>query len=146
MRIVAMPIRIILFITFVGCGLCTVLRAAELSAEGVVQAQVEAYNARNIDTFLATYSDDAELFEFPNKLIAKGTGQLREGYAQRFKEDGLHADIVKRIVLDNMVVDHERVRRMFPEGPGVLEAVAIYQVENGKIKKAWLKAGEKKLD
>jgi hypothetical protein len=35
---------------------------------------------------------------------------------------------------------------MFPEGSGVLEAIAIYQIENGKIAKAWLKPGEKKLD
>ncbi len=63
--------------------------------EAVVQAQVEAYNARNIDAFLATYSDDAQLFEFPDKLIAKGSTQLRERYEARFKEQGLHAEIVQ---------------------------------------------------
>lgn len=119
---------------------------AASSAEAVVQAQVEAYNARNIDAFLATYADNAELFEFPDKPVAKGSAQLRERYVARFKEEGLHAEIVKRIVVGNTVVDHERVRRMFPEGPGVLEAIAIYQVENGKIAKAWLELGEKKLD
>ena len=119
---------------------------AGLPPEAVVRAQVEAYNARNIDAFLATYADGAELFEFPDKLIAKGTAQLRDRYGARFKEEGLHAEIVKRIALGNTVVDHERVHRMFPEGSGVLEAIAIYQVENGKIAKAWLKLGEKKLD
>jgi len=116
------------------------------STESVVQAQVDAYNARSIDAFVATYADDAELFEFPDKLIAKGSAQLRERYAARFREEGLHAEIVKRIALGNTVVDHERVHRMFPEGSGVLDAIAIYQVENGKIAKAWLKLGEKKLD
>ena len=116
------------------------------SPEAVVQTQVEAYNARNIDAFLSTYSDNAELFEFPDKLIARGSAEMRQRYAPRFAEEGLHAEIVKRIVLGNVVVDHERVHRMFPEGPGVLEAIAIYQVENGKINKAWLKLGEKKLD
>jgi putative hydrolase of HD superfamily len=53
---------------------------------------------------------------------------------------------MKRIVLGNTVVDHERVHRMFPEGSGVLEAIAIYQIENGKIAKAWLKVDEKNLD
>jgi hypothetical protein len=85
------------------------------------------------------------LFEFPDKLIAKGSAQLRERYVARFKEEGLRAEIVKRIVVGNTVVDHERVHRMFPEGPGLLEAIAIYQVENGKIAKAWLKLGEKRL-
>ena len=133
---------IVLFVLFLAVG---PTKAASTS-EGVVGAQVDAYNARNIDAFLATYADDAELFEFPNKLIAKGAAQLRERYGARFKEEGLHAEIMKRIVLGDTIVDHERVHRMFPEGPGVLEAIAIYEVKNGKIAKAWLKLGEKKLD
>ena len=119
---------------------------AQTSPESVVQAQVEAYNARKIDMFLATYADDAQLFEFPDKLLARGKEQMRERYTARFNEPGLHADIVKRIVMGNFVVDHERVRRTFPEGPGTLDAIAIYEVHDGKITKAWLRPGEKKLD
>ena len=137
--------RFLLIVAFVSFAFTIQIHAAP-SAEAAVQAQVDAYNARNIDAFLATYSDDAQLFEFPDKLIARGSAQLRERYAARVKEEGLHADIVKRIVLGNTVVDHEQVRRMFPEGPGILEAIAIYEVDNGKITKAWLKVGEKKLD
>lgn len=119
---------------------------ADTNAEPVVQAQVEAYNAKNIEAFLATYSDDAELFEFPDKLIARGKEQLRERYSARFVEPQLHAEIVKRIVLGDTVVDHERVRRTFPDGPGTLDAIAIYEVRDGKITRAWLRLGEKKLD
>ena len=137
--------RTLMIASFVLALTVLTLKAAS-SPEAVVQAQVEAYNARNIEAFLATYADDAELFEFPDKLIAKGSAQLRDRYVERFKEEGLHAEIMKRIVLGNTVVDHERVHRMFPEGSGVLEAIAIYQIENGKIAKAWLKPGEKKLD
>jgi hypothetical protein len=53
---------------------------------------------------------------------------------------------VQRIVVGNTVIDHEKVRRMFPEGPGTLEAIAIYEVSNGKIERVWLRLGEKKLD
>ena len=113
------------------------------SPEQTVEAQVNAYNARDLNAFLATYADDAQLFEFPDKLLARGTAQFRERYAQRFTEPRLHAEIVKRIVLGNMVIDHERVHRMFPEGPGLLEAIAIYQVDNGKITKVWLRFGQK---
>ncbi len=120
--------------------------AAPNIAEAVVQAQVDAYNARNIEAFLSTYAEDACLFEWPDKLLARGTAQLRERYAVRFDEPGLHAEIVQRIVFGNTVIDHEKVRRMFPEGPGTLEAIAIYDVSNGKIEKAWLRLGEKRLD
>jgi hypothetical protein len=116
------------------------------SPEAIVQAQIEAYNARDIDAFVATYAEDAQLFEHPAKLLAAGSAQLRERYAARFKDPNLHGVIVKRIVMGNVVVDHERVTRTFPEGRGVLDAVAIYEVENGKIAKVWLILGPKTLD
>jgi hypothetical protein len=92
------------------------------------------------------YDQGAQLFEHPAKLLAAGSAQLRERYGVRFKEPNLHAAIVKRIVMGNIVIDHERVTRTFPEGSGALDAVAIYEVENGRIAKAWLIFGPKTLD
>ena len=114
--------------------------------EAIVQAQLEAYNAHDIDAFVATYADDAQLFEHPATLLAAGSAQLRVRYAARFKEPNLRAVVVKRIVMGNMVIDHERVTRTFPEGPGILEAVAIYEVQSGKIAKVWLVMGSKTLN
>jgi len=39
----------------------------------VVQRQLDAYNARDLNTLLAVYAEDAELFEHPSKLVARGT-------------------------------------------------------------------------
>ena len=114
--------------------------------EAVVQTQLEAYNARDIDAFLATYANDAQLFELPDKLLARGTDQLRERYTKRFADARLRAEIVNRIVLGNTVIDHERVRLTLPEGPGTLEAVAIYEVRDGKITTVWFRYGDRKLD
>lgn len=114
--------------------------------EAVVQAQVDAYNARDIDAFLATYTEDAQLFEHPAKLLASGVTQMRDRYASRFKESNLHDVILKRIVMGNIVVDHERVTRTFPEGPGTLDAVAIYEVQGRRIAKVWLILGPRTLD
>ena len=41
---------------------------------------------------------------------------------------------------------HDRVTRTFPEGPGTVELVMIYEVENEKIAKACVIAGAAKLD
>ena len=54
---------------------------AATGPEAVVQAQLEAYNARDLDAFLATYAENAELYEHPSKLLASGMAQLRERYA-----------------------------------------------------------------
>ena len=114
--------------------------------EAVVQRQLEAYNAHDIDGFLATYAADAQLFEHPAKLLASGHAQLREHYVARFKEPNLHAVITKRIVMGRVVIDHEIVTRTFPEGPGRLEAAVIYEVRDGRIVKAWLIPGPKRLE
>ena len=116
------------------------------TAESVVQAQLEAYNARDIDAFIATYADDVKLFELPDKLLSEGTTTMRERYGKLFKDERLHATIVNRIVMGDTVVDHERVRLTLPHGPATLEAIAIYEVRDGKITKVWFRYDERKLD
>lgn len=109
----------------------------------VVQRQLEAYNARDVDAILATYAPDAQQFEFPDKLLATGAAQLRERFAARFQEPNLHAQLLSRTVLGNKVIDHEQVTRTFPEGPGKIQLIAIYEVQAGKIAKAWFMSGAK---
>ena len=46
----------------------------------------------------------------------------------------------------NIVIDHEMVTRTFPEGTGRVELVAIYEVKNDRISKAWFIPGAKTLD
>jgi hypothetical protein len=44
-----------------------------------------------------------------------------------------------------VVVDQEAVTRIFPDGPGEVDVVAIYEVESGRIAKAWFKMGPSPL-
>ncbi len=113
------------------------------SAEEIVQKQLDAYNARDMDAFLATYADEVALFRFPNTPSANGKEEMRKNYTARFSDTILHCIIVKRIVMGNTVIDHERIRVTLPEGPGVMEAIAIYEVLNGKIAKATFISGKK---
>jgi hypothetical protein len=118
-------------------GLCAGPAVANTGPEAIVQTQLEAYNARDLNAFLATYAENAELFEHPSKLLASGMAQLRERYAARLADPTLHAVILKRIVMGNFVIDHERVRRRFPEGPGTLDAIATYEVQGERITRVW---------
>jgi hypothetical protein len=106
-----------------------------MAPEVVVQKQLDAYNARDLDAFLATYSDSAELFEFPAIPRTSGRAAMRKRYAERFADPLLHAVIVKRIVMGNTVIDHERIQLTLPGGQGVSEAVAIYEVDGNQILK-----------
>jgi hypothetical protein len=130
----------------IGASAKPIAAANKITPEAVVQANVDAYNARDIEAFLATYVLDAKLFQYPDKLLASGREQLRARYVDRFKEPNLHTDVVKRIAMGDFIVDHERITRTFPEGTGISEVVAIYEVRDGKITRGWLIFGANKLD
>lgn len=113
--------------------------------EVTVQRQLDAYNALDLDALMSVYADDIEVYEFPAKLLARGSASLRERLAQRFREPNLHAKLLHRIVAGSTVIDHECVTRTFPEGPGELDVVMIYEVAGGRIVKSWSIAGDKRL-
>jgi len=111
----------------------------------VVQRQLDAYNARDLAGLLATYAPEACIYEHPATLLATGTDALRERYGARFREPNLHATLVNRIATGRFVIDHERVTRTFPEGPGEVEVAMIYEVKDGKIVNAWSVPGRKTI-
>jgi hypothetical protein len=117
-----------------------------MTPETLVQQQLDAYNARNIDALMETYADDVQVFEHPSTLLAANARELRERQIVRLQEPNLFAKLLNRIVSGNLVIDHELVTRTFPEGTGTLEMVAMYQVEHDKIVKAWFVFGAKTLD
>ncbi len=102
------------------------------SPEAVVQRQVNAYNARNIDVFMDTYAEDIQLFSYSGKMISKGQEAMRDRYGKMFEATpNLYCQVQNRIVQGNKVIDKEYVR----VGDSFINAVAIYEVENGKIAK-----------
>lgn len=121
------------------------LNTAPPGSEQVVQNQLDAYNARDMEALLAIYAEDAQMFEHPSTLLAAGSAQLRERFSVRFKEPDLHARLRRRIVMGNTVVDHEEVTRNFPEGKGTVELIMIYEVQRGRIARAWSIAGGRTL-
>ena len=107
--------------------------------ESIIQKQVDAYNAHDVEAFVANYADDAELFMHPSELIAKGSAQIRERYAKRFRDAKPHAVIPKRIVMGQIVIDQEEITTLSPDGQrGTTRAVVIYEVKQDKIARAWL--------
>jgi hypothetical protein len=117
-----------------------------INAERIVQRQLEAYNARDIDAFMAMWASDAQYFEHPSKLLASGASEIRARHIVRFKESNLFGQLIKRMVVGNKVVDQEVVTRTFPEGTGRIDVIAIYEVKEDKIANAWFILGSTILD
>ena len=102
---------------------------------------MDAYNARDLETFLGFYAPDARLLGLPSgKLLAEGREALRTTYGELFAASpGLHCSVLGRIVEDDVVVDHELVRGL--RDRPALRAVAAYEVGDGLIRKVWFMPG-----
>ena len=114
--------------------------------DSIVQRQLEAYNARDVEALMATYAEDVQQFEYPQILLCSGSAQLRERMTARLSDPHLHARLIHRAVMGSVVIDHEEVTRTFPDGTGKIELVAIYEVLDGKIAAARFISGKVTLD
>ena len=101
-----------------------------------VQRQLEAYNARDLGRFVAQYSEDIQVFRPPGeKPVLSGKSAFSHHYAtNRFTLPNLHAEVVHRTVAGKIVVDHERITGL---ADGIVEAIAVYQVEGEHIRFVW---------
>lgn len=105
---------------------------SEISPEHIVQKQVEAYNSRDIDTFIATYTKETSIYTFPNTLRYENKEAMRPYYEKKFKEEpNLNCEIKQRIVYQNKVIDEEYVTYKDKN----VRVASIYEIENGKIAK-----------
>jgi len=102
----------------------------------VVSAQLDAYNARDIAAFAATYAEDVCLYRMPHaELMLRGKQKIIDYYGgTAFKQAGLRAEVLSRQVIGNKVIDHERAFGIRPEP---VEVMAVYEVHDGLIQAVW---------
>jgi uncharacterized protein (TIGR02246 family) len=109
-----------------------------MEPEEVVQRQVEAFNAHDVDAFVATYADDGVVvggdgMDGP----VQGRAALRKHYLERLAQPGLRATIERRVRMGRWVVDYEIVENEL----GSTEAIAVYEVGDGVIKRSTIVRG-----
>lgn len=96
-----------------------------------VEAQLEAYNARDAERFAICFAEDVVVEDSDGNVKMRGREQLREGYAQMFAANpALHCRVVQRIRVGEWVVDEERVTG---RGPNELHVAVVYRVSGGLI-------------
>ncbi|MGI1969249.1 nuclear transport factor 2 family protein [Shewanella baltica] len=112
------------------------LTAKITTPEALVQAQLEAYNQRDLATFVAQFSDDVCIYRPPATApVIQGKAAFRDFYQnERFNLPNLRAEIVSRMVVGNKVVDHERISGIRDEP---FEVMVVFEVNNGLIQAMW---------
>ncbi len=108
-----------------------------MKEDSIVQLQVEAYNARDLDKFCSFYSEDIKIHEFQsNELFLEGIKELRKRYSSLFEmSPSLHCEIRTRIIHDNIVIDQEYDTGF--RGDNTNQAVVMYEILNEKITRVW---------
>ena len=104
------------------------------------QRQLDAYNARNLDCFMAEYTDDVVVYRLMETApFLVGKPALAEHYRKnRFNLPGLHAELVNRMVFGNKVIDQERIFGVQEEP---MEVAVIFEVTPAGISKVWFVSG-----
>ncbi|MDJ0620639.1 MAG: hypothetical protein QNJ63_28550 [Calothrix sp. MO_192.B10] len=108
------------------------------SVTEIVDKQLNAYNQRNLEEFLSCYIEKVPVLAFPSqKEIPDISGNAFENRYKKLFENSpnLHCKLVSRCTEGNIVIDQEFITGF--NGSETKTAVAMYQVEKGKITKVW---------
>ena len=113
--------------------------AQELATIALIDKQLDAYNARDIEAFVATYHDEIEVFTLVGGLQYQGKEILKAKYAAKFAGlKYLHATSLTRIVQGQYLVDHELAESASEDENNIdkrVKVIAAYEVEHGLIRR-----------
>jgi hypothetical protein len=108
--------------------------STQSTPEQIVQQQLDTYNNRDIDGFMATMSHDVALYNFGESTpSATGFDAIKAIYTNLFeKSPQLHSTLINRIVMGNKVLDHESITGRMGNTEAI-ELVVLYEVKDQKI-------------
>lgn len=103
----------------------------------LAQRQLDAYNARDLEAFLACYAEDCTVAAHPSGAeMMRGREAMRTRYGRLFDEHpDLHCTLLARVEHEVFAIDHEHVTGLKPDE--VVHAVAMYEVRDGLIQRVW---------
>ena len=103
-----------------------------MSVEKIAQAQLDAYNAQDLDAYCAFFAKDVLVADLNGAVTTQGIEAYRTRYDGVFKQFPQNkAELLNRIVVGSTVIDHEKVVRS-PGGES-FEVIAIYTLADGKV-------------
>lgn len=107
-----------------------------MTPEEIVQKQLDTYNTRDINGFMSVMSSEVSLYNLGElQPISQGHAAVKSIYQNLFdKSPELKSVLVNRIVMGNVVIDHEKITGRMGNN-AVLELSVIYEVKGDKIHK-----------
>ena len=89
----------------------------------------------DLDALIAIYFDDVQHVEALSTLAASDAAQVSECLNVRLRAPDLHARLVNRIVMGNIVIDQEVIAQNFSEPEaglqmGTVDLIAMYEAQS----------------
>jgi hypothetical protein len=94
-----------------------------------VQQQLDAFNAHDLDGFIACYASDVVVRHGDGREILKGHDGMRGFYGPFINDPKLHAEVVNRLHSGDWIVDEEHTVWT----GGDVQALVAYEVRDGLI-------------
>ena len=106
------------------------------TASELIDEQLVAYRARNLDDFLSFYSTEVLIEDGDGNVVMRGREAMRESYGPFFSASpNLHLEIPRRIEIGEFVIDDELIDGIIVDGSlqPQQHVVTIYRVTNSLI-------------
>ena len=96
-----------------------------------VEAQLEAYNARDVVRFMPCFTEDCVVDDGVGNRLMTGRAEMHARYEKMFAENpALHCNVVTRVRAGEYVMDEERVSG---RGPEELHVMVVYRLQGHQI-------------
>ncbi len=110
------------------------------SPEAVVQANIDAYNAHDLDAYLATFTPAATFGSLGGRILLDSRDAMKGFYRQFFDaRPTVHCEVKQRTVMGPFVIDLQSISSpdVAETGQPPMEAMVISEVRDGRITKVW---------
>ena len=135
MTLVRCTLAAVLLVILAGCGAIPppasvrIATAEEQAALHLVNRRIAAYNAHDIEAFLAVYDENVRIIVYPERVLGEGRERMRRIFGPQFEKGEGVIEVLGQHVLGNTVVSDEDIRI----GSQDDRNIAIYTIRNGLI-------------
>jgi hypothetical protein len=100
-----------------------------------MQAQLDAFNTRDLEAFIACYASDVVIEGADGAVMMRGHQEMRAMYGQLFAQSPeLHCEVSSRIRVGAYAIDEERTTGfVFAGFPTELHVAVVCRLEAGTI-------------
>jgi hypothetical protein len=133
------PLSAVTFMLLIGAGTPLMAQSSQRSPEQVAQTLVDAFNARNIDAVLGSYSSDSVARSLPSgEVFLTGYAEIRKKFLSSFERDPkVKVKVISRIVDGRFVIDKEKITGIIEGKRYTRYSTVIYEITGGLIRKEW---------